>query len=78
MVDRPMVVHRADLEVLLDLPYGEGDDHAEGIAVFREPDAAEPRLLVVYDSPAPERQTPEGDVYADIVPLVLPPDGPAD
>src|SRR5262249_31770407 len=49
------VVPREELPVLGDLPYGDGDDHAEGIAVLDEPGL---RLLVVYDSPAEERRTP--------------------
>ncbi|MGX5802633.1 DUF3616 domain-containing protein [Bradyrhizobium sp. Arg314] len=43
------------LEVLFDIPWGFRTDHAEGIALFRAPDRAEPRLLVVYDSPAKSR-----------------------
>ncbi len=45
-----------------DLPYGVGCDHPEGMAVL-----GDGRLMVVYDSPAPERLTPEGGVLADII-----------
>ncbi len=48
----------------LDLPFGEGDDHAEGIALL---DGDE--LLVVHDSPAPSRLTVPGTVLADVVRL---------
>jgi hypothetical protein len=48
----------------LDLPFGDGDDHAEGIGLL---DGR--RLLVVYDSPAPARLIEPGTVLADIVPL---------
>lgn len=67
-VDAPGIVHAEDLQVVGPLPYGEGDDHAEGIAVLEEtgPDGG-PMLLVVYDSPSPERLTAEGGVLADIV-----------
>ncbi|TDC36983.1 DUF3616 domain-containing protein [Actinomadura sp. KC345] len=65
--DAPEIVTSAELEVLGDLPYGEGDDHAEGIAVLDEPNGAGFRLLVVYDSPAAGRLTAGGGVIADVV-----------
>jgi hypothetical protein len=58
------VVHRNELVRVLDLPYGEGDDHAEGIALLPDNE-----LLVVYDSPAPARLTEPGTVLADVVKL---------
>ncbi|MCP2342666.1 DUF3616 domain-containing protein [Actinomadura rupiterrae] len=62
---RPSGLVTADeLHPLGDLPYGDGDDHAEGIAVLSDTE-----LLVVYDSPSPERLTPDGAVLADVVPL---------
>lgn len=48
----------------LDLPFGEGDDHAEGIALLGDGE-----LLVVYDSPAPSRLAVAGTVLADVVTL---------
>ncbi|OLT21656.1 hypothetical protein BJF79_15415 [Actinomadura sp. CNU-125] len=66
--DAPEIVHADDLEVLGDLPYGDGDDHAEGIAVLDGPGPGL-RLLVVYDSPSPDRLTAGGGVLADIVHL---------
>ena len=39
---------------ILDLPYGEGNDHAEGITLFNAI-AQQPSILVVYDSPSPRR-----------------------
>lgn len=60
----PQVVRRQALSRELDLPYGEGDDHAEGITLL--PDR---RLLVVYDSPAPARLVAPGTVLADVVAL---------
>lgn len=56
------VVPAGKLETLAELPYGIGCDHPEGLAVLDDG-----RLMVVYDSPAPERLTPEGGVYADII-----------
>lgn len=67
-VEAPGIVPAEDLPVLGDLPYGEGDDHAEGIAVLDETTAdGRPKLVVVYDSPSDERLTPEGGVLADVV-----------
>jgi hypothetical protein len=60
-VDGPSVVRPARE---LELPFGEGDDHAEGIALL---DGGE--LLVVHDSPAPSRLTVPGTVLADVVTL---------
>lgn len=65
--EEPEIVPADSVEVLGDLPYGHGDDHAEGIALLDEPGG--PRLLVVYDSPAPDRHTPAGGILADVVAL---------
>ena len=53
-VNHETVIPRDRLVHLLDLPYGKGDDHAEGIACIRR-DGAPPTLLVVYDSPSKAR-----------------------
>jgi hypothetical protein len=63
----PQVVRGDTVRRELELPYGEGDDHAEGITLFGPPESR--RLLVVYDSPAPARLTPDGAVLADVVEL---------
>jgi hypothetical protein len=63
-ISAPDVVHRDELVRELDLPYGEGDDHAEGIALL-----ADDELLVVYDSPSPARLVEPGTVLADVVKL---------
>ncbi|MGH3918096.1 MAG: DUF3616 domain-containing protein [Pseudonocardiaceae bacterium] len=62
--DAPRVVRAPALSRELDLPFGDGDDHAEGIGLLEGR-----RLLVVYDSPAPARLIQPGTVLADIVPL---------
>jgi hypothetical protein len=67
--DAGEIVTSAELEVLGDLPHGDGDDHAEGIAVLDEPGARGVRVLVVYDSPSPGRLTAGGGVLADVVDL---------
>jgi len=69
-VEAPAVVRGALLTHELDLPFGPGVDHAEGIDVLG-PGAAGgcDRLLVVYDSPAPGRLDDDGSVVADTVDL---------
>lgn len=61
------IVHADALKVIADLPFGEGDDHAEGIAVLEDPGGAGLRLLIVYDSPSAGRLTEDGGVIADVV-----------
>ncbi|MEW9553070.1 DUF3616 domain-containing protein [Nonomuraea sp. NPDC050783] len=58
---RAGVVPAGELEVVMDLPYGVGCDHPEGLVRL-----ADGRLMVVYDSPSPARITPAGGVLADI------------
>ncbi|MGH3917357.1 MAG: DUF3616 domain-containing protein [Pseudonocardiaceae bacterium] len=59
--DPPQVIPASALTRELELPYGEGDDHAEGIALLPGR-----RLLVVHDSPAPDRLPEPGTVLADV------------
>ncbi|MFC5835617.1 DUF3616 domain-containing protein [Nonomuraea insulae] len=58
------VVSGEELEAVLELPYGVGCDHPEGLARL-----ADGRLMVVYDSPSPARITPAGGVLADVFTL---------
>jgi hypothetical protein len=60
------VVRGEQLTREVELPYGEGDDHAEGIGLFGADGA---RLVVVYDSPAARRLDDDGGVTADVVRL---------
>ena len=62
-VDAPTVVRGDALTREVDLPYGEGCDHAEGIGLLDDG-----RLLVVYDSPSADRLQ-DGAVLADVVRL---------
>ncbi|HEX2075131.1 MAG TPA: GNAT family N-acetyltransferase [Geodermatophilus sp.] len=73
--DTPQVVRGDLLTRELELPYGDGCDHAEGIGVLGPADS--PRLLVVYDSPSPARLTDDGSVLADVVRLPGAPCGSA-
>jgi hypothetical protein len=65
----PEVVRGESLTRLADLPYGEGDDHAEGIGLLGGPEDG--RLIVVYDSPAPARLA-DDVVVADVVRVPTP------
>lgn len=57
------------LEAVLDLPYGRGDDHAEGMTLFSEQGGESPALLVVYDATAEARKRGADGVLADVFPL---------
>ncbi len=59
------VVRGEQLTREVELPYGDGDDHAEGIGLLGSDGA----LLVVYDSPAARRLDDGGGVLADVVRL---------
>jgi hypothetical protein len=65
--DAPDVVRAGKLRHEVDLPYGEGEDHAEGIALL--PGSGGRAVLVVYDSPSAARLGDDGSVLADVVRL---------
>ncbi|HEY9301784.1 MAG TPA: DUF3616 domain-containing protein [Phormidium sp.] len=52
---------------ILDIPYGEGVDHAEGLAFSRNGD--QKSLLVVYDSPGKARLQGDDGILVDLFPL---------
>lgn len=52
-------------QFFINIPYGEGVDHAEGITQFQAI-AGEPSLLVVYDSPYSKRLVGKNDIVADV------------
>jgi len=62
------VTLREQLELLFDLPHGEGDDHAEGMTIIDD-GGSTPLLLVVYDSPGKVRKAGDTAVYADLFAL---------
>ena len=73
-VDRPanslfwQNTESSDLKLLFDIPYGQGSDKAEGLALF--PCLEQPNsLLVVYDSPSPVRHLEPNAVLADVFKL---------
>ncbi|MFD0521620.1 DUF3616 domain-containing protein [Paractinoplanes durhamensis] len=61
-LDTPQIVRDDLITRELDLTFGEGDDHAEGLSML-----GTDRVLVVYDSPARARLTDDGSVIADVV-----------
>ena len=66
------VVDGAQLDPVIELPYGvgddEGSDHPEGLTLTRTEDGR-PAVLVVYDSPHARRRHGAAAVDADIFPL---------
>lgn len=60
------VAPRADVERILDLPFGEGDDHAEGATLMPLTPGEPPRLIVAYDTPAHARLVRGCGVLADV------------
>ncbi|WP_432485452.1 DUF3616 domain-containing protein [Kineococcus esterisolvens] len=67
--DAAEVVRADELPLVLELPHGQGEDHAEGIAVLppgaHGTDHGE-QLLVVLDSPAAARHAGDGAMLADV------------
>jgi len=60
------VVPAAELERVLDVPYGQGVDHAEGMTLF-SPDGSSARsLLVVYDATSKARELGISSMLADV------------
>lgn len=57
------------LQTVLDIPYGQGVDHAEGMTLFSSERNEKPALLVVYDAASERRKRGEHGVLADIFPL---------
>lgn len=52
---------------LLDIPYGQGVDHAEGMVLLAPPDGGKPRsILVVYDAASVSRQFGKSTLAADV------------
>lgn len=57
------------LAPVLDIPYGSGVDHAEGMALLDPGDGNTPALLVVYDAASEQRKSGEHAVRTDVFPL---------
>jgi|GEM_PF-128871 len=64
-----VVVTGDQLERVVDIPYGDGVDHAEGITHVPGDDQT---LLVAYDSPSPHRRPHPHEILLDLIPLPNP------
>jgi hypothetical protein len=61
-------LHRPDR--ILELPFGRGRDHPEGLALWSDGDRAPRQILVIYDSPDPSRLDKDGGaITADLFDL---------
>lgn len=60
-VEQQEIVPSKAVERVLDLPHGDGEDHAEGLCLVSDDgSSARRRLMVVYDSPAARRLHDDG------------------
>ncbi|AVO58761.1 DUF3616 domain-containing protein [Pseudomonas chlororaphis] len=64
--DEELVVFAEQLERVLEVPFGQGDDHAEGMCLFDVGEDAREGLLVVYDAVAPRRKQGDLSVEGDL------------
>lgn len=55
-------------KIIKEIPYGNTDDHAEGMTLFTE-FTQTPSILVLYDSPAKARLQGDSDIIADVFKL---------
>ena len=63
------MVSAGKLERLLDVPYGEGVDHAEGMSLFSIDGSEAHQIIIVYDSASKNRQPGDDTMLADIFTL---------
>lgn len=63
------MVPASELERVMDLPFGQGVDHPEGITLLSSDQGGSQSLLVVCDAAAPSRQMEGGILVADVFPL---------
>lgn len=63
------VVFAEQLKVVLQVPFGQGDDHAEGICVFEVDEHATESVLIVYDAAAARRKRGDNSVEGDLFAL---------
>jgi hypothetical protein len=65
-VDRESLVPAANLQRMLEIPYGHGEDHPEGMTLFYPETQDRPSLLIVNDAAAAKRQPAAESLLADI------------
>lgn len=63
------LLHAQELETVLELPFGQGVDHPEGMSLFPGKDGGQTELLVVHDAASPSRQIGDSTLVADVYPL---------
>lgn len=63
------IVPAGKLEQLLDVPYGVGVDHAEGMSLFSIDGGEARQVIVVYDSASKSRQPGDDTMLADVFTL---------
>lgn len=63
------VVLADELENVMDVPYGQGVDHAEGMTLYTTDEGIPRSLLIVYDSASESRKLKENAVAADLMQL---------
>lgn len=68
LLQQESVVSADEISTVLDLPFGEGYDHPEGMCMFHMTDAS-PSLLIVNDAASPQRQNSPNTLLADVFEL---------
>jgi hypothetical protein len=63
------LVRQGTLQAIMDIPFGQGEDHAEGITLFSPNGSDDHSLLVVYDSASKQRKMGNSTYKADIFSL---------
>ena len=64
--DEESVVFTDQLEKVLEVPFGQGNDHAEGMCLFESGEQLGKVLLILYDSAAKKRKHGDTDVEGDL------------
>ena len=64
--DKESVVFTDQLEKVLEVPFGQGNDHAEGMCLFQSGEQPGEVLMIVYDSAAQSRKHGDTDVDGDL------------
>ncbi|MHC8314693.1 DUF3616 domain-containing protein [Pseudomonas sp. LB3P31] len=64
--DEESVVFTDQLEIVLEVPFGEGNDHAEAMCLFESGEQRGETLLILYDSAAQSRKHGDSDVEGDL------------
>jgi len=67
--EQESMVSADKLERLLDIPYGEGVDHAEGLSLFSIDGSEAHQIIIVYDSASKSRRPGENTMLADVFTL---------